>query len=522
MNKKTMQKSLNKNIYRGVLILSFVALNGFILYGASSVLAYLKTGADRSTMLHTEVKSEDVYLPKMNWASIENEGREISNQELNSIEDNYLKSWYIKNIAYATNIPYGIEDFYTDSARVHIFETIKLNKKEKISIKATTLNHNPKLEFYSEDGKLAVLTDRNVVEHQKTFLNEQLILSETDTSAYKVVLLLEDGFWRIRHKVKIENTAANDSIISKPFAEVKNDKILIKGEPYLIKGINYYPQEMAWDMFGDNFNIETIEEDFRLIKNANLNSIRIFIQYEDFGKEKVLGSKLEKLKKVLDASEKVGLKVVVTLFDFYGDYSLINWTLTHRHAEQIVTRFKNHEAILAWDIKNEPDLDFESRNKETVIAWLLEMIKQVKKFDPNHLVTIGYSSPEAAVNLVNEVDFVSYHYYKNIENFETDLKILKSKSLSKPLVLQEFGLSSYSGIWNGFRGSETNQANYHKKMQEIFKKESLAFMSWGLYDFKSIPTSVVGRLPWRKSKQKYFGFIDKNGVNKPSFLYISN
>lgn len=516
-----MQKSLNKNIYRSVLILSFVALNGFILYGASSVLAYLKTGADRNTMLHTEVKSEDVYLPSVNWSSLENPGREISNQELKSIEDNYLKSWYIKNIAYATNNPYGIEDFYTDSARVHIFETIKLNKKNLINIEATTVNHNPKLEFYSEDGKLAVLTDNNVVEYQNTYLNKQLVLSETDTSAYKVVLLLEDGFWRIRHKVKIKNEAPKDSIISNPFAEVKNDEIFIEGKPFIIKGINYYPQEMAWDMFGENFNIDTIEKDFNLIKNANLNSIRIFIQYEDFGKEKVEASKLEKLKKVLDVAEKIDLKVVVTLFDFYGDYSLINWTLTHRHAEQIVTSFKNHKAILAWDIKNEPDLDFESRNKETVVAWLSEMIKQVKKFDPNHLITIGYSSPEAAVNLVDKVDFVSYHYYKNIENFEADLKILKSNTIGKPMVLQEFGLSSYSGIWNAFKGSEINQANYHKKMQEIFKKESLAFMSWGLYDFKSIPTSVVGRLPWRKSKQKYFGFIDKNGENKPSFLYIS-
>jgi hypothetical protein len=47
-------------------------------------------------------------------------------------------------------------------------------------------------------------------------------------------------------------------------------------------------------------------------------------------------------------------------------------------------------------------------------------------------------------------------------------------------------------------------------------------MSWGLYDFKNIPTNVVGRLPWRKSQQKYFGFIDETNTKKPSFLYITN
>ena len=517
-----MQQKLNKNIYRGILILSFIAINVLIIYGVSSVLAYLKTGADRANMLHIDVKSETVYAPEINWISLDNPGREISKQALKSIEDHYLKSWYIKNIAFKNNSPYGIEDFYTDSARVHIFNTLKLNKKQQISIEATTISHSPKLEFYSEDGKLAVLTDKNVVEFKKVFQNNKLVLSTTDTSSYKVVLLLEDGFWRIRHKVKIENEPEKDTLKTTQMNQIKDSEILVEAKPFTIKGINYYPKETPWDMFGENYNLEIIEKDFKLIKNSGLNSIRIFIQYEDFGKEKVPPAKLEKLKEVLDAAENIGLKVVVTLFDFYGDYSVLNWTLTHRHAAQIVSTFKNHNAILAWDIKNEPDLDFDTRNKETVLAWLSQMIKEVKKFDPNHLVTIGWSSPEAAIYLSDEVDFVSYHYYKNIANFENDFKILKEQSLNKPIVLQEFGLSSYKGIWNLYGSSETKQAEYHKKMQAIFKKESLAFMSWGLYDFKEVPTSVAGRLPWRNTKQKYFGFMNENGDKKPSFLYITN
>lgn len=517
-----MQNKLNRPIYRGILILSFIILNVLILFGVTSVLAYLKTGADRSTMLHTDVKSENVYLPKITWTSVENPGRTISNQELNSLQDNYLKSWYIKHIAYATNNPYGIEDFYTDSSRVPIFETIKLNKKQHITVDATTINHQPKLDFYSEDGKLAVITDENVIEFQHIYKDNELVLTSTDTSSYKIVLLLEDGFWRIRHKVKIKNEKKIDSVSKNAFSEIVNNKIIVDGKPFITKGINYYPQETPWDMFGDLFNIITIEKDFQLIKKSNLNSVRIFIQYEDFGKEQVLPQKLKKLKQVLDAAERQQLKVIVTLFDFYGDYSVLNWTLTHRHAEQIVSTFKNHKAILAWDLKNEPDLDFESRHQETVTAWLSIMIQEIKKFDPNHLITIGWSSPEAASNLVNEVDFVSYHYYKNIDQFENDFQLLKTTVPNKPLVLQEFGITSYGGFWNLFNGSENNQANYYKKMQAIFKKDSLAFMSWGFYDFKSIPTSVVGRLPWRKKPQQFYGFIDQEGNKKPSYLYISN
>lgn len=35
------------------------------------------------------------------------------------------------------------------------------------------------------------------------------------------------------------------------------------------------------------------------------------------------------------------LKVIVTLFDFYGDYSVLDWTLNQRHAETIVAALKS-------------------------------------------------------------------------------------------------------------------------------------------------------------------------------------
>jgi len=517
-----MRNKFNRNIYRGILMFSFVLLLSFMLFGISSVWAYLNTGADRSKMLHAELISEDVYLPKVVWEPLNNEGRFMDNASLKNIEEDYLKAWYIKNVAYKTNSNYGIADFYTDSARVNIYNTIEINKKAEITIETTTLNHEPKLEFYSEDGKLVVFTDKNVVEFQKIYQNKKLVLTTKDTSNYKVLLLLEDGFWRVRHLVKMKSEKNELVTVSKSFAEVKNAEIYVDNKPFLIKGINYYPQANPWSMFDADFDENIIENDFKIIKKTGLNSIRIFIQYEDFGKAKVKLEKLKKLKTVLDLAENIGLKVIVTLFDFYGDYSLLNWTLTHRHAEQIVTEFKNHKAILAWDIKNEPDLDFESRTKENVLEWLSQMVNEIKKFDSNHMVTIGWSTTQAAVNLKDEVDFVSYHYYQDINNFETAFQQLKKDVPNRPLVLQEFGVSSYRGIWNPFGYSENDQAEYHKKMQAIFKKDALAFMSWGLYDFKFIPSSVTGVLPWRKVKQKYFGFINEKRNPKPSFLYISN
>jgi endo-1,4-beta-mannosidase len=285
-------------------------------------------------------------------------------------------------------------------------------------------------------------------------------------------------------------------------------------------GINYYPQATPWNMFGAAFELETINKDFKIIKETGLNSVRLFVQYEDFGKAEINPEKIERLRQTLDAANENNLKVVLTLFDFYGDYSVLNWTLNQRHAETIVSTFKDHNAILAWDIKNEPNLDFESRGEDLVTAWLENMIDLVKSVDSVHPVTIGWSNTQSAKILKDKVDIVSFHFYEKLETLEESIKTLKTEVGDKPLVLQEFGLSSYRGFWNPFGNSEKDQADYYKKVQDIIATNNLQFMSWTLYDFEQVPKEVVGRLPWRTNAQKHFGFIDKNGTKKPSFKYI--
>ncbi len=514
-------RSWNKNIYRSVIIFSFLGVVILILLGIGTVLSYLNTGADRSSMLHVELNKDPVYLPKVIWKDTINPGRPIEKQTLLDIEKDYLNAWYVKQVAYQTNLTKGIDDYYTTTAQQPILKNLEANRKTKVTIHGTTTHHNLLLDFYSADGQLAVLTDKNVKEYQQIHREEELLFESKLESDYQVMLLLEDGFWRIRHMVKKQSQISKDSIQTDKIAEVIGDKIYINKQEFRVKGINYYPQKTPWDMFGDDFKIEVITKDFEIIKNTGLNTIRIFLQYEDFGKEFVKLEKLQKLKQVLDQAQTKDIKVIVTLFDFYGDYTALNWTLTHRHAEQIVSAFKNHKAILAWDIKNEPNLDFESRGQVNVVAWLREMTSQIKKFDPNHLVTIGWSDITSARILEDDVDMVSFHYYQDINTFEKTYQELKAKT-NKPLVLQEYGVSSSRGFWSPFGFSEKKQASYHQQFQDIFKQHNVHYVSWTLYDFVKVPSSVVGNLPWRKHKQKYFGFIDTKGNKKAAFEFIGN
>ncbi len=514
-------KTWNKNIYRSVILVSFLGIIILILFGISQVLSYLNTGANRSSMLHVNFENSQVYLPKVSWIDTINLGRPIEKQTLYDIQKDYLNAWYVGQVANQTYDTVGISDYYTAKTRKRIIEPIHNNKANAVRVHSTTIAHNLSLDFYSADGQLAVLTDKNVKQYQRVYKENQLLLETEIISDYKVLLLLEDGFWRIRHLIKEEAQPIKDIFCTGHLTMVEGDKIYVDHREFQIKGINYYPQKTPWDMFGNDFDPNVIQQDFDSIKAMGLNTVRIFLQYEDFGKAAVKEEKLQKLQQVLDKAENKGIKVIITLFDFYGDYLVLDWTLTHRHAEQIVSTFKNHKAILAWDIKNEPNLDFKSRGKENVVAWLREMTKQIKQYDPNHLVTIGWSDIASANILQDEVDFVSFHYYQDIDDFE-ELYAAMSAKIDKPIVLQEFGLSSSRGFWNPFGASEKKQAEYYEQFREITQKQNIHYLFWTLYDFETIPTDVVGSLPWRKHKQKYFGVIDSEGNKKKVLEFIGD
>ncbi len=505
---------MNKTLYRIFLIVSFLGMNALLISGISAMLSYLNTGADRTSMLHLELATEKVYLPQLTWGNMDNPGRPMEKQTLGELEKDYLGAWHVRNVAYEKNDWFGIDDYYTDSARIRLYEQIDLNQKNGNWYKGTTLAHHPELDFYSQDGTMVVFTDHDVEQYKEVYENETLLFRKKDTATYQVMLLLEDGFWRIRHLKELERNQTK----KKP---IKTDKKRFLAQLDGIKGLNYYPQDAPWDTFGKKFDSLQLHNDFARISKMGLNTIRIFIQYEDFGGAQVFPEKIALLQKTMDLAEANGIKVIVTLFDFYGDYDVSNWTLTQRHAESVVLAIKTHPALLAWDIKNEPDLDFNSRKRDRVVSWLDMMLEKVAQWDQKHPVTIGWSNPEVASELAHKVDFVSFHYYRLPEDFATAYSGLRAAVPNKKLVLQEYGLSSYDGIWNAYTGSEEDQAEYYKTMQAALREKRIPFLFWGLYDFKNIPTSVVGRLPWRKAYQKYFGVLDKKGRPKQAYEHLT-
>lgn len=287
-----------------------------------------------------------------------------------------------------------------------------------------------------------------------------------------------------------------------------------------IKGFNYYPQHSPWDTFGEAFDPDILQADFQLIRNMGFNTLRIFVQYDDFGGATVKSDKLKKLNTVLTLASKQGLGVIVTLFDFYNAYDPEQLENNYLHLTTLITSLKNHANLIAWDVKNEPDLDFSYLGHEAVLSWLEAILMKIQVLDGRHAVTIGWSKPEAALFLKEKLDFISFHFYKDLSILQQDIEQLRSKT-HKPLVLSEFGFSSYSALSNLFASSERKQARYFAKALQILKENQLPYLLWTLYDFENIPNQVVGNKRRHQQIQKHFGVIGLDNKKKQAFEFVN-
>lgn len=494
-------------IKRILLIAGFLALNAGIVYGVGQLMAYLNEGADPASIYHGASELDAPYTPKVQWMETPQPGRTMEPATQAKIQQDYLRSWYVLNRALTENNPLWLEGHYTDTQREKLSAMMAEQSDRNFHVSQITLAHQLSVDLYSEDGQLVVLTDTDVDQYVRLEQPGKAPISTRTLSTYKVVLLLEDGTWRVRHRERLE---------VKPYTMVERAAGTF---PTMLEGMNYYPQDSPWDTFGETFSEAQIGNDFGIIASLELNTIRVFVDYHDFGGPYVNDAKIKKLEILMDLAHQNDIQVIVTLFDFYGDYRMGDWPQTQQHALTIVDQLKNHPALHSWDIKNEPDLDFDQRGRERVIAWLHMMVEAVQKADSTHPVTIGWSRPEVAHIHAAQVDYLSYHFYKDIENLSSAHQQLKSQ-FSKPIVLQEIGSSSARRWWYPQGGSQKGQQAYYQNFFQTQKRDSIHYLSWTLYDFPEVPSRVAGRSPWRKAKQAAFGIIDIRGDKKPAYTTI--
>ncbi|OBR10670.1 Fungal cellulose binding domain-containing protein [Colletotrichum higginsianum IMI 349063] len=156
---------------------------------------------------------------------------------------------------------------------------------------------------------------------------------------------------------------------------------------------------------------------------------------------------LGRLDTVVASAEKNGIKLIINFVNNWDDYGGIKaytnafggthngWytntaaqTQYRKYIDAVVSRYKNSNAIFAWELANEPRC--QGCATSVIYNWAKSTSEYVKSLDPNHLVTLGdegmglpgdttypyqYGEGTDWVALLNisTLDFGTFHFYPN-------------------------------------------------------------------------------------------------------------
>ena len=238
---------------------------------------------------------------------------------------------------------------------------------------------------------------------------------------------------------------------------VSERQILVNENPYLIKGICYHPVPKG----SKDLSFNSLDQDLALMVEAGINTIRVYAPIDN--------------KDVLDKIHDAGLKVIIGFgYNQGGRFDILSGTFV-----DYINTFKNHPAILMWELGNEYNYHpewFEGDIKNWYKA-LKEATDLAHENDTNHPVTTAHGDlPDAlALSICTNIDVWGMNSYRwdNPEAIFSEWEALSHK----PMYLSEAGGDSYMTISrDGYEAgsNEKAQANANKNiLNAIFKNQDI-------------------------------------------------
>lgn len=305
--------------------------------------------------------------------------------------------------------------------------------------------------------------------------------------------------------------------LNSDFVKTDGNHLQLSGKRYPILGVNYYPANAPWQRFLTESELGTVAKELDLIHGVGFNTLRIFLYYEALfdcpGNGAVpKAAVFARLDGIIQLAAARGLRLIVTLNDLpdLGAHPLyIAPQTSAARTQYIVSRYKNEPAILAWDLRNEGDIDYTRGGFSTsqVLGWLSTLSIQVRQTDPNHLITAGWSTNSQATEGV--VDIVSFHAYSSAPDIQQRMDALKVYT-RKPILLEETGFST-------FGSDEVQQATVLREvLSAAAGKDAAGWLVWTAFDFPTNVACAESTCAGMDSGEYHFGLWHTDYTPKPA------
>jgi hypothetical protein len=205
--------------------------------------------------------------------------------------------------------------------------------------------------------------------------------------------------------------------------KIQDNRMTVDGNPYYMKGICYHPVKIG----KTKRSFETLSEDLILMKEAGINTIRVYEPIDDIA--------------VLDKLSKEGIKVVISFgYNQKGRFDIVSGTFI-----DYVRKYKNHEAILMWELGNEYNYNSQWFGGD-INNWYkaMELVSQMIQIeDPYRLVSSAHGDLPSidALNIAPSIKVWGMNVYRwdQPESIFEEWKAISNK----PMYFAELGADSY-------------------------------------------------------------------------------
>lgn len=210
-----------------------------------------------------------------------------------------------------------------------------------------------------------------------------------------------------------------------------------------IRGVNHV-------MTGDT---QVLTRDLGYAKRLNLNSTRIWLSFEEYGKDPQ--AYVNRLREYIRVSHQLGFSTMPILWN--GNYlnpEKLQPEFRERgdvYVKAIVDGVKNEPGLLMWDVMNEPftndyhDKAPESERpprKAAIAAFVRAQLAYVRSLDPVNAITVGHAYATDLETTADLVDVLSFHDYTPLRStVEEAYRIAAEVSgkTGKPMLNSETG-----------------------------------------------------------------------------------
>ncbi len=210
-----------------------------------------------------------------------------------------------------------------------------------------------------------------------------------------------------------------------------------------IRGVNY-------GMQGDQ---AILERDLGYAKRLNLNSTRIWLNYQ--GYEKDPKAYTDRLRNYIRTSQRLGFSTMPILWNGNSlRADILKPEFLPRgeaYVKGIVEAVKDEAGLLMWDIMNEPlwndyynkaSGEEKKQREAEITGFVRHYLSYVKKLDPVNAITVGHTFSRELEPTADLVDVLSFHDYTALrssveEAYRTAEEV--AKKFGKPMLNTETG-----------------------------------------------------------------------------------